>query len=138
MKRIFFLTLFFVTQAIGAVFTPEDVQKLKHNFFANIQPNGAIVASPSKQEPNYYYDWVRDSAIAMNLIETWYEATHATEHKERLLRYVSWTQLIQHQHDPLPGQDILGEPKFYINGYPFDGQWGPPPKMMAQPSEPRF
>lgn len=126
MKRIFFLTLFFVTQAIGAVFTPEDVQKLKHNFFANIQPNGAIVASPSKQEPNYYYDWVRDSAIAMNLIETWYEATHATEHKERLLRYVSWTQLIQHQHDPLPGQDILGEPKFYINGYPFDGQWGRP------------
>lgn len=126
MKRTFLLTLFFATQALGAVFTPADVQKLKHHFFANIQANGAIVASPSQQEPNYYYDWVRDSAIAMNLIETWYEATQATEYKERLLHYVSWTQLIQHQHDPLPAQDILGEPKFYLNGTPFAGPWGRP------------
>ena len=126
MKRIFFLTLFFVSQAIGAVFTPDDVQKLKQNFFANIHPNGAIVASPSQQEPNYYYDWVRDSAIAMSLIETWYESTHASGYKERLFHYVSWTQLIQQQNAPLPGHDIMGEPKFYFDGYPFSGPWGRP------------
>jgi glucoamylase len=118
--------MFFATQAISAVFSPEEIHKLKNHFFANIQPNGAIVASPSKNNPDYYYDWIRDSAIAMGLIETWYESTHAQEYKDRLINYVSWTQLIQHQQDPLPGQDIIGEPKFYINGYPFDGQWGRP------------
>lgn len=126
MKRIFCLLLFFCTQITAAVFSPEDIQKLKHNFLANIQANGAIVASPSRQEPNYYFDWIRDSAIAMGLIETWYETTHAQEYKDRLVHYVSWTQLVQHQQDPLPGQDIIGEPKFYINGYPFDGAWGRP------------
>ncbi len=126
MKGIFFLLTLIITPAISAVFSPEDVQKLKQNFFANIHPNGAIVASPSKQNPNYYYDWIRDSAIAMNLIETWYESTHAAEYKDRLFHYASWTKSIQHQNDPLPGQDILGEPKFYIEGYPFDEPWGRP------------
>lgn len=126
MKRIFFLMIFIASQALGSVFNHEEVQHLKNHFFANIHPNGAIVASPSQHEPNYYYDWVRDSAIAMSLIESWYESTNATEHKNRIFNYVSWTQTIQHQHNPHPGYDILGEPKFYIDGYPFDGPWGRP------------
>lgn len=128
LKGIFFLMMFVVTQAFSAVFSSEDVQKLKHNFFANIKSNGAIIASPSKQVPNpdYYYDWVRDSAIAMGLIETWYESTHASAYKERLFRYIAWTKLIQHQNDPLPEQNILGEPKFYIDGSPFSDPWGRP------------
>ncbi|WP_428414144.1 glycoside hydrolase family 15 protein [Legionella sp.] len=125
-KRIFILWFFLVTQAVGAVFSPEEVSKLKANFLANIHPNGAIIASPSQHNPNYYYDWVRDSAIAMNLIESWYEENHSAANKERIFHYVSWTRMIQHQNDPLPGQDILGEPKFYINGSPFDGSWGRP------------
>lgn len=127
LKRICFLMLFFfVSQAMSSVFSLEEVQKLRQHFFSNIQSNGAIVASPSKKNPNYYYDWIRDSAIAMNLIETWYESTHAYGYKERLLHYVDWTQILQHQNNPNYGYDILGEPKFYINGYPFNEQWGRP------------
>lgn len=126
LKRIFFLLTFFASQAFSAVFSHEDIKLLQKHFFANIHPNGAIVASPSQHEPNYYYDWVRDSAIAMGLVETWFESTKAIKYKKRLLNYVSWTEIIQHQHDTLPGQDILGEPKFYIDGYPFDGPWGRP------------
>ncbi|MGM9452648.1 glycoside hydrolase family 15 protein [Legionella bozemanae] len=118
--------IFFVSQAISSVFSLEDVQKLRQHFFANIQSNGAIVAAPSKQNPDYYYDWIRDSAIAMGLIETWYESSQAFGYKERLFNYVSWAQKLQHQQDPSPGQDILGEPKFYIDGYPFEGPWGRP------------
>ncbi|KTD67774.1 glucan 1,4-alpha-glucosidase [Legionella steelei] len=118
--------IFFVSQAIGSVFSTEDIQKLKQHFFANIHSHGAIVAAPSKQNPDYYYDWIRDSAIAMSLIETWYESSHAFGYKKHLFNYVSWTQKLQHQDDPLPGQDILGEPKFYVDGYPFDGSWGRP------------
>lgn len=126
LKRIFFLMTFVATQAISSVFSPDDIHVLKRHFFANIHSNGAIVASPSQTSPNYYYDWVRDSAIAMGLIETWYESTHSNKHKQRLLNYVSWTKTIQHRNNPLPGYDILGEPKFYIDGYPFDGPWGRP------------
>ncbi|WP_018577071.1 glycoside hydrolase family 15 protein [Legionella shakespearei] len=118
--------IFVVTQAMSSVFTPTEVQSLKRNFFANIHSNGAIVASPSQVSPNYYYDWVRDSAIAMTLIEHWYESAHSEKYKQHLLHYVSWTRTIQHRDDPIPGQDILGEPKFYIDGYPFDGPWGRP------------
>lgn len=126
MKRIFFLAFLIVSQAFGSVFTSAEVARLKENFLANLHANGAIVASPSQQNPNYYFDWVRDSAIAMGLIETWYENNHLAADKERLFHYVSWTRMIQQQNPPLPGQDILGEPKFYINGYPFDGAWGRP------------
>ncbi len=127
MKRILILLTLFISQAIhAAVFSPEDIHKLKKNFFANIQKNGAILASPSKHDPNYYYDWTRDSAITMNLIERWYESTHCSKYKTRLLRYVTWTQLLQHQIDPSPNQNILGEPKFYIDGHPFEGPWTRP------------
>lgn len=117
--------VFVVTQAFGAIFTHDDIKHLKHHFLANIKPNGAIVASPSQYEPNYYYDWVRDSAIAMGLIERWYEENHHPKYLTLLENYVHWTRLIQHQYDPL-GENILGEPKFYIDGYPFEGAWGRP------------
>lgn len=118
--------IFFASQTMASIFTHEDIQILKRNFLNNIKPNGAIVASPSQHNPNYYYDWIRDSAIAMGLIETWYESTDSIQYKKLLLEYVAWTEKIQHQFDPIPGQDILGEPKFYINGNPFDGEWGRP------------
>lgn len=124
LKRIFFLMLFITTQAMGSVFNQDDIHRLKKNFFANFQANGAIVASPSTQEPNYYYDWVRDSALAMGLVESWYETNQSTKYKKYLLNYVAWTNQIQHQQQP--GYDILGEPKFYIDGMPFDGPWGRP------------
>ena len=117
---------FVVSQAMSAVFTPQEIHTLKHHFFSNFHANGAIVASPSQVNPNYYYDWIRDSAISMSLVETWYETSHKDQYKQYLLQYVDWTANIQQQNDPLPGMDILGEPKFYIDGHPFDGQWGRP------------
>lgn len=122
--------MFSAAQAFGQVFTSDETNQLKQNFLTNVQTSGAIVASPSDKNPNYYFDWVRDSAIAMNLIETWYESALNNEeknsYKNYLIKYVSWTEKIQHQIDPIPGQDILGEPKFYLNSLPFDGPWGRP------------
>ncbi len=62
----------------------------------------------------------------MGLIETWFESSQSPKYRNRMLHYVSWTETIQRQKAPLPGFDILGEPKFYIEGYPFDGPWGRP------------
>jgi glucoamylase len=126
MKRILVLFGFFISTAMAGVFTPTEIDTLKDNFIANITTDGAVMASPSKFHPNYYFDWVRDSAIAMDLVETWYEQDKSPADKERLLNYVNRVIKIQHQTDSIPGQDILGEPKFYLDGRPFDGAWGRP------------
>lgn len=126
MKRIFAVLLLISTPTFSGVFNANEINTLKQHFLANVQANGAIVASPSQQNPNYYYDWIRDSAIAMGLIEHWYESSTKKQYRTRLNQYVAWTETIQHQYDPLPGHDILGEPKFYIDGHPFTGSWGRP------------
>lgn len=126
----------FSCNAVASVFSTEEIETLKQNFFTNIMPDGAIIASPSKSNPCYYYDWTRDSAISMDLIQTWYEQTKSSKYKEKLLHYVEWVSKVQHQVDPNPGQNILGEPKFYLNGTPYDGDWGRPqndgPAIRAQ------
>ncbi|KTC68932.1 glucoamylase [Legionella birminghamensis] len=133
MKRILLIVGFitFVSNAVASVFTPDEINALKNNFAANITQEGAIMASPSRSNPNYYYDWARDSAISMNLIASWYEQSRDQASKQRLLSYVSWVERLQHQNDPLPGQDILGEPKFYmpdspLAAQPYTGPWGRP------------
>ncbi|WED44437.1 glycoside hydrolase family 15 protein [Legionella cardiaca] len=127
MKRMLILPLyFFISTASAAVFSPTEVLTLKQHFLANITDTGAVIASPSRYYPDYYYDWVRDAAITMGLIETWYENGEQPEYKTKLYNYVHWVEQAQHQIDTLPGQDILGEPKFYLDGYAFDGVWGRP------------
>nr|WP_028373374.1 glycoside hydrolase family 15 protein [Legionella lansingensis] len=116
----------FSTTSMATVFSPAEVEILKQNFLANITDVGAVIASPSRYYPDYYYDWVRDSAIAMNLIETWYEKDRSPEDKARLFNYVYWVEKTQQQIDTIPGQDILGEPKFYLDGRVYDGAWGRP------------
>src|SRR3990167_10057673 len=108
------------------VFTTQEIATLKNNFLANFTEHGAILASPSNTTPNYYYDWIRDSAIAMGLIADWYESYEQNENKLKLMHYVSWTKKIQQQTSPNPGQPILGEPKFNLDGTPYAGPWGRP------------
>ncbi|CEK10564.1 glycoside hydrolase family 15 protein [Legionella hackeliae] len=127
MKRIFALSIyFFIATTHSAVFSPAEIKTLRQNFIVNIMDTGAVIASPSRYYPDYYYDWTRDAAITMDLVETWYEKEKKPEDKARLFNYVHWVEQAQHQVDTLPGQDILGEPKFYLDGRAFDGPWGRP------------
>lgn len=125
-KGFLFLIVFFASNVYSGVFNPSEIQSLKKHFLSNFKANGAIVASPSKQNPNYYYDWIRDSAMAMGLVEDWFEFDHQNDHKKILIQYVSWSEQIQQLVDPLPDQDILGEPKFHVDGKPFTESWGRP------------
>ena len=51
---------------------------LKKNMLANFTIDGAIMASPQKENPNYYYDWIRDFAIAMDLMTGMNRVTEQT------------------------------------------------------------
>ncbi|KAF1993046.1 glycoside hydrolase family 15 protein [Amniculicola lignicola CBS 123094] len=94
---------------------------------------GAVIASPSKEHPNYFYQWVRDAAITLStLVEIYADDTSSKRapHISRILDDYAQLQLkLQHTDNPSGTFDDLaglGEPKFEADGRPFIGSWGRP------------
>ncbi|ANZ77274.1 BA75_04746T0 [Komagataella pastoris] len=97
---------------------------------------GCIIASPSKSSPNYFYQWVRDSAITINtVIEYLYddnidESIDKSELLEAIDGYINNIHHLQRQDNRSgkfkDGYASLGEPKFMVNGDPFNDSWGRP------------
>lgn len=132
-------------------FSLQDIETIKKNLFKNIVVSsraatkitkndvvleampGAVIAAPALMNntfgPNYYYHWVRDGAVVMQEIAYLYEnAKRLTEKntlKEMLLNYLNFVNKIQSQ-PPLNKVDILGDPKFNIDGTLWTGQWSRP------------
>lgn len=100
------------------------------HIFNNISPSdalpGAVVAAQTRHNPNYYYHWVRDAGLVIDSLVTTYEqGTHPelnTVIRKKINEYVNFSERIQ-QTDALAG---LGEPKFEVDGTPFQGPWGRP------------
>ncbi len=89
---------------------------------------GAIIASPSRSSPDYYYHWVRDSGIAVRAILSLYQAASAPaarqRYRELLLAFVDFSRLIQ--GTAVSRGTGLGEPKFTVRGEPYGGPWARP------------
>ncbi len=96
---------------------------------ANVSPAqtapGSVVASPSKVNPDYWFTWVRDSALVMHVVVENYATSQGAD-KARWFRvlsdYSAFSRRLQ-QSDSLSG---LGEPKFNADGSNFSGPWGRP------------
>lgn len=82
---------------------------------------GTVIASPSKTYPNYFYQWVRDSAITMKGIVNEYGKTTNAGLREVLEQYLKIQATIQGTVNPSGDYSTggLGEPKFMVNGDPF-------------------
>jgi glucoamylase len=96
---------------------------------ANILDNGAVIASPSQNDPNYYYHWVRDGALTMDVVLSMYLTADATQPQQwpRLTNYLTFS--LGNQDTPNPSTNLgrgLGEPKFNTDGSAFQGPWGRP------------
>jgi glucoamylase len=98
---------------------------------ANVQSNGAVIASPQNANPNYTYHWVRDAALTMNVLVTLY--TQSTDPTERqnywnlLSAYIDFS--LNNQITSNPSRAFgrgLGEPKFNLDGTAFTGGWNRP------------
>ncbi len=83
---------------------------------------GMVVASPSKISPNYYYDWVRDTALTMRSLIDYFEKTKDSKIREMIF---NWVQAEIYRQN-IPTLTGLGEPKFNVDGSGFSGPWGRP------------
>lgn len=83
---------------------------------------GMVVASPSKSDPDYYYDWVRDTALTYSALVDYY----AIKKDAKILGMIKdWvgSETSRQNKWSLTG---LGEPKYNIDGTSFNGPWGRP------------
>jgi len=117
-------------------FQPDDdaeriVAWARRRLLRNISPPGtrpgAVIASPSRDDPPYYFCWVRDGALVMDAVLSLYaRATDPGDqslYRTRLDEYVEFSRFTQ----TTPGKPTgLGEPKFHVDGTAFTGPWGRP------------
>jgi glucoamylase len=90
---------------------------------------GMPIASPSKIDPDYYYYWVRDSAITANTLVLSFADQYNSTIRDILLNYIESCFLIQRIDNPsgtFENLNGLGEPKFLVNGSAFNRVWGRP------------
>lgn len=97
---------------------------------ANISPPGAepgaVAASPSRENPNYWYHWRRDAALTMQEIVALYaqerDPARKAGFRKQLDDYAAFVRKTQSEPSPAG----LGEPKYNMDGTPFTGPWGRP------------
>ena len=91
-------------------------QKIIQNISQSGTAQGVVVASPSRNNPNYYFHWVRDAALVMQQVISFKNS------QSRLLNFAqfSWTNQLSE------AQGGLGEPKFYVDGRVYNEPWGRP------------
>lgn len=83
---------------------------------------GMVVASPSRENPNYYFDWVRDTALTARTLIDYYEISRDPMIKKMIFTWIE--SETQRQNRPSLGG--LGEPKYNIDGSGYTGPWGRP------------
>ncbi|KAL2862489.1 glycoside hydrolase family 15 protein, partial [Aspergillus lucknowensis] len=89
---------------------------------------GIVVASPSKENPDYFYTWTRDAGLTMAAIIEQFNAGDAS--LEALIQsFVDSQASLQAVDNPSGGLSDgsgLGEPKFNVDMSAFTDAWGRP------------
>ncbi|HTN82113.1 MAG TPA: glycoside hydrolase family 15 protein [Sorangium sp.] len=110
----------------------QDLERARELLLKNVSPPGAIpgaiVASPSRSNPDYYFHWVRDAGIVVKAVLSLYQSAAQPAARRRYLSlmidFVDFSRHIQRTAARSPAG--LGEPKFTIDGEPYSGPWGRP------------
>ncbi|KAK7045677.1 glycoside hydrolase 15 protein [Paramarasmius palmivorus] len=90
--------------------------------------SGVVIASPSKQDPDYVYTWTRDSALVFQWIIDQVTFGRDASLRSQVDNYVASTARIQQISNPSGTITTggLGEPKFNVDETAFTGAWGRP------------
>ncbi|KAJ5461429.1 Glucoamylase [Penicillium daleae] len=96
--------------------------------YAQSAKNGAVIASPSTSNPNYYYTWSRDSALTLKvLIDLFRNGNLGLQTIiEEYINAQADLQTVSNPSGDLSNGAGLGEPKFNVDLSAFTGAWGRP------------
>ncbi|HXH30198.1 MAG TPA: glycoside hydrolase family 15 protein [Bacteriovoracaceae bacterium] len=94
---------------------------IENSTMPDVRP-GMVVASPSRSNPDYYFDWLRDTALTMRSLIDYYELKKDPAIKKMIF---TWIDAEIHRQN-LPTLTGLGEPKFNVDGSGYTGPWGRP------------
>lgn len=102
-------------------------QRALQGVLSNVQPAGSVIASPSTSNPNYFFDWVRDTGLTMRaLVGIAYDRKTAASVRaplqQQIRAWISW-ELHRQEQNRLTG---LGEPRFHLDGRVNEDPWGRP------------
>lgn len=87
-----------------------------------------MIASPSTEDPNYLYSWVRDASLVFKTLIDQYTLGQDASLAPLIDMFVQAEANIQQVSNPSGTVSTggLGEPKFYINETAFEDPWGRP------------
>ncbi|KAJ6441978.1 glucoamylase precursor [Purpureocillium lavendulum] len=91
--------------------------------------SGVVIASPSTQDPDYFYTWTRDSALVFKAIVDRFTAQYDAGLQGQIQQYIASQAKLQGISDPsgsLSDGKGLGEPKYNVDLTAFTGAWGRP------------
>lgn len=100
-----------------------SIQRILENLNHPGVTPGAVIASPSQHEPNYFFHWTRDAGLVMLTLTS--QAERYPQVRIPVQNWSRFEKFTQAQALKTPGSS-LGEPKFMVNGQPFTGPWGRP------------
>ncbi|CAK7262693.1 glycoside hydrolase 15 protein [Sporothrix epigloea] len=97
--------------------------------YARSAEPGIVIASPSTENPDYYYTWSRDSAVAVRtLVELFRNGKSGLQ--THIMNYVDAQAILQTVSSPSGSLTSngtgLGEPKFRVDEKAFIGGWARP------------
>ncbi|KAJ7145278.1 glucoamylase [Mycena filopes] len=109
----------------------------KAGMLANIGPSGSkslgakagvVIASPSTENPNYVFTWVRDSSLVFKVITDQFTTGQDTTLLGQIQNFITAESNLQQVTNPSGTISTggLGEPKFNIDGTAFTDPWGRP------------
>ncbi|SCV71672.1 BQ2448_3260 [Microbotryum intermedium] len=103
-------------------------KRLLENVHPEGTAEGCVVASPSREAPDYWYEWTRDSALVMRNLVQAYTKKGITKHRKAIDEYIQATRIIQSKQTTIGGfyDGGLGDVKYHVDHEPFVGEWGRP------------
>ncbi|KAL5046476.1 hypothetical protein BDW71DRAFT_63943 [Aspergillus fruticulosus] len=95
--------------------------------YAKSAEAGVVIASPSTEDPDYYYTWTRDAALTMKVLVDLFRNGNLGL-QTVLEEYVNSQAYLQTVSNPSGGlaSGGLAEPKFNVDMTAFTGSWGRP------------
>ncbi len=105
-------------------------QKAADYLIPNLSPDGTapgtVVAATSKSDPDYWFHWIRDAGIVVQAAILEFEGTQNSDHKKHLAKFLLDFVDLSRRNQLSNTLSGMGEPKFHVNGDPFNGPWGRP------------